>query len=248
MSNIIISGANQGIGYYLVQQLLLDGNQVTVMDLEIENLIKLQETYPDTLLPIVADVRHLESMEEAVQMGYDKYGTFDIAIQNACMCTFESLEETTVETFEQVLNVNFVGAVRLTKCVVPYMKAGSKIILTSSGVGVMGFVNISPYASSKGAIESFVKCMNIEYQEKQITFQIFHPPLCRTKSASGVAIPDDFKVDPKIVGTGLAKNINKKGYYICHNTNLKMQTKLLYLMPIRMGKTMSKLAIRALNQ
>ena len=42
MANIVITGANQGIGYFLAEQLLNDGNRVAVFDLETENL----EKYP----------------------------------------------------------------------------------------------------------------------------------------------------------------------------------------------------------
>ena len=50
MSNIIITGANQGIGYFLVEQLLKENNKVAVLDLETDNLAKLKETYQDMLL------------------------------------------------------------------------------------------------------------------------------------------------------------------------------------------------------
>lgn len=38
MANIIITGANEGIGYYMVEKLLLDGNKVSVLDIETANL------------------------------------------------------------------------------------------------------------------------------------------------------------------------------------------------------------------
>ena len=38
MSNIIITGANQGIGYYFAEQLLKEGNSVAIFDLETDNI------------------------------------------------------------------------------------------------------------------------------------------------------------------------------------------------------------------
>ncbi len=119
-----------------------------------------------------------------------------------------------------------------------------KIILASSGVGVMGFVNISPYACSKGAIESFVKCMNIEYNAKGVTFQLYHPPLTRTKSSAPLPVPQEFMADPVKVGRGLAKRIDKKGFFICHSAMQSFQTRMIYLFPIAMGKLMSKMTQR----
>lgn len=242
MKRIIITGANNGIGYYMVKQLLADGSQVSILDLETDQLDKLREDYADNLLPIKCDVKDEAAIIEAVKISVAKFGGIDIAIHNACRCTFEPMKETDYSIYQDVLDINYFGALRLTKAVTPYMEKErkGKIIFTSSGVGVMGFVNISPYASSKGAIESFAKCMNIEYQDKGITFHIFHPPLTRTKSASGLPVPKELMADPVKVGTGLAKNIDKKSFIICHSFGQKVQTRLCYLFPITLGRLMSK--------
>ena len=44
-NNIIITGANQGIGYYMVEKLLAEGNKVSVLDIETNNLTNLQKKY-----------------------------------------------------------------------------------------------------------------------------------------------------------------------------------------------------------
>ncbi|NLL50358.1 MAG: SDR family NAD(P)-dependent oxidoreductase, partial [Eubacteriaceae bacterium] len=102
----------------------------------------------------------------------ERFGVLDIAIHNACMCTFKSEPETDYEVYRQVMDVNYYGALRLAKLVLPEMrKAGAgKIIFTSSGVGVTGFGNISPYASSKGAIEALAKCLHIESLWNHISY------------------------------------------------------------------------------
>lgn len=243
MKRILITGANQGIGYYMVKQLLKDGCQVSVLDLETDNLEKLINDYGDRILPINCNVKDEAAIINAVRTSIERFNGIDIAIHNACRCTFESMEETDYSTYKDVFDVNYFGALRLTKAVIPYMeKQGEgKIIFTSSGVGVMGFVNISPYASSKCAIESFAKCMNIEYKDKGITFHIFHPPLTRTNSASGLPIPKEFMADPVAVGTGLAKNIDKNRFIICHSLYQKVQTLMCYQFPIKMGKFLSKM-------
>jgi NAD(P)-dependent dehydrogenase (short-subunit alcohol dehydrogenase family) len=123
------------------------------------------------------------------------------------------------------------------------MKEQSKgrIFFTSSGVGIMGFVNISAYASSKGALESLAKCLNIEYHNTGITFHIIHPPLTRTTSAKPLPIPEEFKADPEKVGTGIAKNIHKKRFIICHSFSQRIQTRLAYILTMKLGKFMSKM-------
>ena len=159
MANVLVVGANQGIGYYLVERLLELENTVTVLDIQIHAIELLKEKYQKTLLPIIADAQSLSGIENGVLQAIQKFGDIDIAIHNACLCTFESERDTDYEIYQNVMDINYFGALRLTKSVLPHMRKAKKgrIIFTSSGVGVTGFTNISPYAASKGAIESLAK-------------------------------------------------------------------------------------------
>jgi NAD(P)-dependent dehydrogenase (short-subunit alcohol dehydrogenase family) len=245
MRNIIITGAANGIGYYLVRQLLSEGYNVTVLDIEADKLESLCKEY-DSLLALACDVRSLKQVEACATESINKYGSIDCAIHNACLCTFESMEQTGDETYHAVMEVNYFGALNLSRAVLPYMKSQKKgkVIFTSSGVGVTGFVDISPYASSKGAIEALAKCLNIEYRNYGISFHIIHPPLTRTKSAEPLPVPKEFMAAPEKVGVGLAKRINKKSFIICNSFGQKAQTLLCYLLPIKMGKLMSNMTAR----
>lgn len=242
MKNIIILGANEGIGYWMAKKLLEDGHRVGVFDICTQGLDGLREQYKERLLVMSCDARSDESVEAAVDAFVERFGRIDIAVHNACRCTFESMEETSQEIYQEVLNVNYFGALRLTRSVAKHMKqTGGRIIFTSSGVGVMGFTKISPYASSKAAIETLAKCLNIEYKNSNISFHLFHPPLTNTTSASPLPIPKEFMAMPEKVGIGLAKHINKKSFIICHNLSQKLQTMWCYLFPVKMGKLMSRL-------
>ena len=48
MSNILIVGADQGIGYYMVIRLLEKGNKVTVLDIQDEHIGQLKDRYCDS--------------------------------------------------------------------------------------------------------------------------------------------------------------------------------------------------------
>ena len=247
MSDILIVGADRGIGYYMVKRLLEKGNNVAVLDICTENISKLTATYPDSLLICNADATDEASLLESINSVINVFGKIDIAIHNACLCTFEAEQDTDYEVYRRVMEVNYYGALRLAKLVLPLMreKKSGKIIFTSSGVGVTGFGNISPYASSKGAIESLAKCLEIENQAYGVTFHIMHPPLTDTASASGLPVPKAFMADAPKVGTSLADNIFSKKFIICHSMNQALQMKLCYSHPIYMGKMMWKMTQRA---
>ena len=139
-NNIIITGANQGIGYYMVEKLLSEGNRVSVLDIETDNLTNLKKLY-DCLIFYKVDLRNYDEVKRAVDETVAEFDTIDIVVHNACKCTFESESKTDLDTYKDVFDVNYFGALRLVKCVIPYMSAQKKgrVIFTSSGVGVTGF-------------------------------------------------------------------------------------------------------------
>lgn len=250
MANIMISGANEGIGYYLTKQLLDEKNKVAVLDLQTDNLSELQTIYGDNLLYYKVDMRCEKDIRSAVEKISSHFKTIDIAIHNACKCTFDMETNTDVDTYKDVFEVNYFGALRLAKSVLPYMQKQKKgkVIFTSSGVGVTGFMGISPYASTKGAIESLAKCLKIEYAKDNISFHIFHPPLTRTKSSAPLPVPKEFMALPEKVGRGLAQHINSKRFIICHSFSQKIQVLGCYLMPIKMGNLLSKMTANYTNE
>lgn len=247
LASIVIVGANRGIGYYLVRRLLELGHSVAALDVETGALEELRRQHPETLLPIAADARQEESIRAGVEKAVERFHGIDIAVHNACLCTFESEPDSSLEVYRAVMDVNFFGALRLTKAVLPYMRqAGAgRVIFTSSGVGVTGFANISPYASTKGAIESLAKCLTIENESFGITFHLFHPPLTDTDSARGLPVPRQFKADPQKVGYGLADHIWSKKFVICHSFPQAVQMKFSYRHPLYIGKLMTKMTTRA---
>lgn len=249
MGNIIIVGANQGIGYYMAERLLESGNSVTVLDIQTDAVEKLRQNYPETLFPVLADAKDFESVKSGVVQAMERFGNIDIAIHNACLCVFENEQNIDFDIYQEVLEVNYFGALRLAKAVLPAMRKAGKgrIIFTSSGVGVTGFENISPYAASKGAIESLAKCLQIENEEYGITFHLFHPPLTDTKSASGISVPKEFKADAKKVGYGLADHIWSKKFVICHCASMVAQVKFFYRHPLFIGRMMTQATKRAVE-
>lgn len=247
MNALLITGGNEGIGYFMAKQWLENGNCVSVLDLNCDQIDKLKETYPKTLLTFKCDVRDIENVKMAVNKTSVQFGSINYAVHNACLCLFKSFEEHSIEDFDRVMDANFHGAINLTKAVLPVMKMQKqgKICFTSSGVGVTGYINISPYACSKGAIESLAKCLKNEYMDSGITFHIMHPPLTNTKSSSPLPVPKEFKASPEKVGKGFIKHIDSKKFIITPSFTDAVLVKLSYLFPLLMGKLLVRMTKRA---
>lgn len=245
MKHVIVTGAAQGIGYFFAEELLAKGYVVTVLDLEPERLAPLAEKF-ENLLALQCDVQNAQQIKTAVQKAISTFGPPVCAVHNACLCPFGPVEGTPETRFRDAYEVNTLGALRLSKAVLPYMKEqrGGRIIFTSSGVGVTGFADISPYASSKGAIESLAKCLAIEYADWGITFHLFHPPLTHTASSAPLPVPKEMMANPEAVGKGLARHMGDQSFVICHSFSQRLQTRLCYHFPLAMGRMMSRMTAR----
>ena len=242
-SSLVISGANEGIGYYLAEQCLKGGMNVAILDIATYRLDKLKEIYQGKLLIFQCDVCDFNQVKATCEPIIECFGNIDYLIHNACKAIFRSVEDCQDDDYHSVFDVNFLGAIHCIQAYLPKMKSQNKgkIILMSSGVGVMGFSNLSPYACSKGAIESLAKCMNLEYSHSGITFHLMHPPLSKTTSAKPLPIPEEMKADPMKVGYGFANRLHQKSFIISHSRLQAIQTRLMYLMPISLGKLMDKM-------
>lgn len=249
MANIVIAGANQGIGYALVEQLLRNGHAVAALDCQVDHLESLQRAFP-RLLFRQADVRQDKAVGEAISELCIELGSADVAIHNACRCTFAREEDTSLAEYREVFDVNYYGALRLVKCVLPWMQAQKRgrVIFVSSGVGITGFPGVSAYASTKAALEALAKCLNLEYARENITFHIAHPPLTQTQSSAPLPIPKEFMAIPQKVGQGLARQILSKRLILCPSRWQKIQTMACYWFPVKMGRLLAKMTERAQKQ
>lgn len=244
MRSVFITGANQGIGYYMARQFLDDGENVSVYDVDTEQLEVLKAQFPEQLHVIKGDLRDANSVSKAIEHTAERFGKVDYAIHNACVCPFGEFENISDNDYRNTLDVNFYGAIHLCRAVIPIMKKQKfgKVFFTSSAIGITGFSNISSYASSKGALETLAKCLGLEYQDKGISFHIMHPPLTRTQSAKPLPIPEEMKEEPEKVGRNLAVQIskNKDKFIVCSSKTLSFQTRMMYLFPVTMGRFLDK--------
>lgn len=101
----------------------------------------------------------------------------DILINNAGFAEGGFVEELTVEQFEQQWSTNVFGLIAVTKLVIPYMRKrqSGKIINMSSISGRVGFPALSPYVTSKYAVEGFSESLRLELKPFGIDVALIEP-------------------------------------------------------------------------
>jgi NAD(P)-dependent dehydrogenase (short-subunit alcohol dehydrogenase family) len=247
MASIIITGGNDGIGYYMTKQFLEDGHCVAVLDVNTDKLETLEQEFDGAMVVMAGDAADEADVARCVTKVKGLWGGVDIAIHNACVCVFAPFEKTSEADQKRVYDVNFGGAVNLARwALLPMKKQKSgRLCFVSSGVGVTGFDGLSAYASSKGAIEALARCLDLECAGTGVSVHLLHPPLTRTASSSPLPVPPQMMADPEKVGRALARRISNRGFIIAPSSGQRLMLWLTYHLPRQMGRLLSRMTRRA---
>lgn len=206
---VVITGANEGIGYHILAALVENGYRVAGLDVNGDAIESLQEAYSTSVRYYECDVTVDGDVETAIAGVIDEWGQIDFLVNNAAVLNFGFFEDQTLADVKRTFEVNYFGYVRTIRAVLPYMRTRNAGIIhnVSSGVGRVGNPSLSGYTSTKGAIESLTRSLRLELQHENVTCTIMHPRLAKTRSATTLGYPESQMSDPAYVGRKLAGKI-----------------------------------------
>ena len=177
----LISGGSRGMGAYETELFVQEGAKVVVGDVREDEgralAEKISEGGGDAVF-VRLDVTSETDWAAAVQEAVTRYGKLDVLVNNAGVSARGSIEETTVEDWDRVMDINAKGVFLGTRTAIPEMrKAGcGSIINISSQLGMVGMGESSPqYQASKGAVRIFTKSTAIQYAAEGIRANSVHP-------------------------------------------------------------------------
>lgn len=157
MKTILISGGSDGLGKAIAKQLAA-GNKVIILSPSEEKLRRAADEIGCDYK--VCDVRNYAQVKRAIE----GLGSIDCLVNNAGLWIEGPLDENDPDYAKQVLDVNVLGVINLTKAVIPVMKkqqAGLIININSQG-GFYAKAERSVYTAAKWAITGFTKAMQPE--------------------------------------------------------------------------------------
>ncbi|MFC6836823.1 SDR family NAD(P)-dependent oxidoreductase [Halomarina ordinaria] len=206
---VVVTGANEGIGYHLLASLVDDGYRGAGLDVHGEHVEALEEAHPERVRFVECDVTSDDEVAAAVGAVLDEWEQIDVLVNNAAVFTFAPFAETTLADTRREFEVNYFGYVRTIRAVLPHMRARNEGIVhnVSSGAGLVGHPGLSGYASTKGAIEALVRSLRLELRHENVACTLMHPPLSNTRSAARLGYPASLLSDPADVGRKLADRI-----------------------------------------
>jgi len=187
---VIITGAGSGIGKALAEvfakngaRLLISGRRKDLLEQLAENLRR----YGAEVLVVQSDVGREEECKALVDKCTGHFGGIDVLINNAGISMRALFETVDLKVLHQVMDVNFWGAVYMTKYALPHLiKSEGSVIGISSIAGKKGLPGRSAYSASKFALEGFLETVRTENLKKGLHVLIACPGFTaseiRTKS------------------------------------------------------------------
>ncbi|MGH7485293.1 MAG: SDR family NAD(P)-dependent oxidoreductase [bacterium] len=143
------------------------------------------------------DVTSEADWQRAVDLALKHFGTLNVLINNAGIGGASRLEDTPVEAWDRVMDVNAKGVFLGSKAVIPAMRqaGGGSIVNISSQLGLVGMADSSPqYQASKGAVRLLTKATAIQYAREGIRANSVHPgPIMTAMTERRRADPDHYQ-------------------------------------------------------
>jgi len=162
----IITGGSKGIGREIARLLGRAGCRVVISGRGEEALQTTAEAFRAEGIDVLAfagDVTVREDCRALVKKTVQKFGGIDILINNAGKSMRGFFADTNLDLFQKVMDINFTGAVTMTKLCLPYIReAKGSIVFISSVAGLKGLPAGAPYSASKMALKSFSESLRSE--------------------------------------------------------------------------------------
>jgi len=166
----LITGGSKGIGYGIAESLIEQGMKVAITSRSQEAADKAAEELnkigPGQAMGIAADVKNLDSQKHCVEKIHDAWGQLNVAIANAGVGAFASIEEMTPEMWNDVIDTNLTGAFYTTKAATPALKASQGYLITiASLAGANFFPTGAAYNASKFGLVGFTQAVMLDLRQ-----------------------------------------------------------------------------------
>jgi 3-dehydrosphinganine reductase len=202
MPHALVSGGSSGIGLALSKILAGEGWNVTILargqsrlDEASAILNAARKNQSQRVIATPADVADPIALGRAVEDAVAALGAPDMVVASAGIVIPETFVQLPPDAFRQTMEVNYFGTVDLVRACLPSMRANRKgrIVLVSSGAGLIGLYGYSAYAPSKFAVRGFGEALRQELKPEGISVSVVFPPDTDTPQ-----LREEIRVRPEI--------------------------------------------------
>lgn len=155
----LITGSSGGIGRGIVERFVAEGVKV------IATSRNPGPRTSDSVFPIAADLGDADSVRRLVDEAIGEEGRIDYLVNNAGICPFGTVVDTSVDTWSQTLATNVTSAFLCAKYSLPHLErspAGAVVNIASID-GLLGEHGLAVYSASKAAMIGLTRGIALDH-------------------------------------------------------------------------------------
>ncbi len=191
---VLITGAASGLGKSLALRFAADGWRVAVCDLDEDRLGQTAEEIDragGTCMYLRADVTSEQDIEQLAGSVSDHWGGLDVLVNNAGIAIAGRTDETSMEEWRRIFEVNFFGVLRTTQAMLPLIAQGGHIVNVASFAGIAAAPGLVAYNTTKAAVISFSESLRAELVDREIGVSVTCPAFFKTRLMETSGAPHD---------------------------------------------------------
>jgi NAD(P)-dependent dehydrogenase (short-subunit alcohol dehydrogenase family) len=181
---IIITGASSGIGRATAIKFAGKGAKIVAVgrnETELNSLRDEANTGSGEIFPHLADLSEISQIERLVTDTVDNFKKIDILINSAGIIASGSIEDTSLESWDKMFDVNLRSVFYIIQKSIPHLeKTRGSIVNVSSVTGLRAFPNVLAYCVSKAGIDQLTRCIALELAPKKIRVNAVNPGVVQT--------------------------------------------------------------------
>ncbi|MDR9419390.1 SDR family oxidoreductase [Gracilimonas sp.] len=195
---IWITGASSGIGEAFAKAFYKEGANLILSSRRKEALLEVKKSLGNdtsNVKIITLDLTETDSFPKKTKDALATFGQIDVLINNGGISQRSTVLESEMSTYRRLMEVNYFGAIGLTKEVLPHMveRQSGHIIVTSSVAGKIGTKFRSGYAASKHAVQGFFNSLRQEMYEHNVAVTLLCPGFIKTDISKNALTGDGSK-------------------------------------------------------
>lgn len=176
---VLVTGASSGIGRATALRFASEGTRVALVARRADKLAEVAkeiEINGGEAKVIVADVTEEADIERAVHETVELFDGIDVLVNAAGIIATGTIENTALEDWDYMMNLNVRAPYYLIQCAMPYLieRKGS-IVNVSSVTGIRAFPGVLAYCVSKAAVDQLTHCVALEVANKGVRINAVNP-------------------------------------------------------------------------
>ncbi|MEP7074326.1 MAG: SDR family oxidoreductase [Acidobacteriota bacterium] len=191
----VITGGSSGIGRASVELFAQNGFDVVAVgrnQVKLAELIHETKTDSGSIRTHIADVTNSWQVENLVTKTIEDLGRIDVLVNAAGIIKNGSIQNTSLDDWDTMLNINLRSMFYLIQCAVPHLEnSRGNIVNVSSVTGPRAFPNVLAYCVSKAGVDQLTRCSALELAAKGVRVNAVNPGVVVTNihKRGGMAEP-----------------------------------------------------------